>query len=200
MMTLERVPPFSIWNTASESPPSVWPVQDTPRSYITMPPSKESPAAMVWTALRAEVPEETGREPSDEPEFELAVTAAVVVVAVAEDLDILMEVAVVLLLLSESSNSSVAWLAAVVVVFDEDFLLVVVAFDDFLVVVEAAAALLREGKPPVGSAELSGPGAIPESRSPFVGAALMPKASAKAVKWIVENFMLSLRRGLEKVW
>ncbi|KAK4547216.1 hypothetical protein LTR36_001438 [Oleoguttula mirabilis] len=52
--------------TASLSPPSSCPSHETPRSNITMAPSKEAPAAMVCTALRAEEPEEGGREPPEE--------------------------------------------------------------------------------------------------------------------------------------
>jgi hypothetical protein len=40
MMAFFRVPPFSIRKTASASPPSAWPVQETPRPYVFMPPSK----------------------------------------------------------------------------------------------------------------------------------------------------------------
>jgi hypothetical protein len=40
MMTLLRLPPSLTMKTASESPPSAWPVQDTPRPYVFMPPSK----------------------------------------------------------------------------------------------------------------------------------------------------------------
>ena len=52
--------------TASLSPPSDWPVQETPRSKEAMPPSKVSPAAMVWAALRTEVPEAAGMLPPEE--------------------------------------------------------------------------------------------------------------------------------------
>lgn len=65
---LLREAPSSRWKTASAEPPSVWPVQEAPRSKATMPPSKDSPAAMVWTALRTDVPEEAGSLPPDEPE------------------------------------------------------------------------------------------------------------------------------------
>lgn len=60
-MTLEREPPSSIWKTASLSPPSLWPSQSTPRSNMYIPPSKESPAAIVWAADNTDVPEEAGR-------------------------------------------------------------------------------------------------------------------------------------------
>jgi len=79
MITLDREPPFSIWKTASDSPPSVWPVQETPRSYITIPPSNDPPASIVWAALRAEVPDEAGREPPEEFEALPVVVAAEVV-------------------------------------------------------------------------------------------------------------------------
>lgn len=89
MITLERDPPASIWNTASLSPPSVCPVQLTPRSYMTIPPSKDSPAAIVWTAERAEEPEEAGTESPVVPVDALLEDAALVMVdgAALEDLD-----------------------------------------------------------------------------------------------------------------
>ena len=43
-------------------------MQSTPRSYITIPQSKDSPAAIVRTALRADVPEDAGRRPPDDAE------------------------------------------------------------------------------------------------------------------------------------
>lgn len=41
-------------------------MQETPRSKEAMPPSKVSPAAMVWAALRTEVPEAAGMLPPEE--------------------------------------------------------------------------------------------------------------------------------------
>jgi hypothetical protein len=140
-MTLERDPPSSMLNTASESPPSAWPVQDTPRSNMVIPPSKEPPAAMVWAAERTEVPDEAGREPPLEPLDEPVVGEAVVPaeealpvlldaasLAAAEvalaDLALVVDVASAPV--SASSEASVAVAAAVA------FVLVVFAFEVLL--------------------------------------------------------------------
>jgi hypothetical protein len=99
--------------TASLSPPSDWPVQDCPRSYTNMPPSKLSPAAIVCTAPRAEVPEEAGMLP---PEAVSAMRVAEAVVkgaltaleALAEPELELVLLLILLLLLSEEPTWA-AW-------------------------------------------------------------------------------------------
>lgn len=86
-MTLDREPPASMLKTASESSPSAWPVHVTPRSYMTIPPSNEAPAAIVWAAESTEVPEDAGREPPDEPEPEEETHVVVAAVVAAEPPD-----------------------------------------------------------------------------------------------------------------
>ncbi len=56
-------------------------MQETPRSYITIPPSNDPLVAIVWAALRADVPDETGREPPEEIETPPVVAALDVIVA-----------------------------------------------------------------------------------------------------------------------
>lgn len=82
---------------------------------MTIPPSKDSPAAMVWVASSAEVPEDAGSEPLLEPEDEPPVVALAVVAGDSA--------------LSELSEVVVALLEPLVAVASEDEPSVVVAAD-----------------------------------------------------------------------
>jgi hypothetical protein len=186
---------------------------------MTIPPSKEPPAAMVCAAERTDVPEEAGSEPPEEPEDPLVDVAFVVAAdpeeAVLDEPDLAVDEALVFPPdeaaesepESEESEVADALAASAVDVAPEDFFvvvdledfLVVVDFDDFLVVVAAASeesAVLEAFAKTLASATAPVLVALrlvsSQSRLSRAGRAETPKARAKVASWIIEVFILMM--------